>query len=245
MRVLFFFLLLLPGPARACSVALVLAMDVSGSVSRAEYDLQMTGLADALGDPLVSEALVNAQALVALVQWSGRSRQKVSIPWRAMETHEDVAALRDEVVGMRRAYRNYATAIGEVLDRAIDLLGEAPRTCRRRVIDVSGDGASNEGKRPHHVRARLAMEDITVNGLAITGSEPNIVPYYRERVLFGGDAFLEVAEGYGDYPRAIRRKLVREVVQQVAGTEPASPAAVLRPVTARGDGPWPSARATR
>ncbi len=217
MRVfLAFVFALLPIPASACSVALVLAMDVSGSVNREEYALQMNGLADALGDPLVSEALVNAQALVTLIQWSGYSRQEVSIPWRSIRTPEDVTALRAEVEEMPRAFRNYATAIGEVLDVAADLLLDAPQDCTRKVIDVSGDGATNEGKQPAHVRARLDMMEITVNGLAIRGSEPGIVAHFRERVIHGPGAFVEIADGYEDYPRAIRRKLIAELAQKIA-----------------------------
>ena len=239
-------LLLAPLPARACAVALVLAMDVSGSVDSKEYALQMNGLSDALGDPLVSEALVSAKALVTLVQWSGRSRQQVSIPWTAIATRKDVIALRTRVVEVERAYRNYATAIGEVLDRAIDLLKAAPYRCDRRVIDVSGDGKSNEGKRPVHTRARLDLEGITVNGLAIRGSEPDIVPYFRERVIHGPNAFLEIADGYGDYPRAIRRKLISELAQRVADIplEPTRAASVLRSTHTEGENPWQSAPAT-
>jgi len=104
-------------------------------------------------------------------------------------------------VASERAYRNYSTAIGEVLDRAVDLPLEAPSPCDRRVIDVSGDGVSNEGMRPGDVHARLAREGITVNGLAIRGAQAEIVPCYRERVLFGPGAFPEIADGYDDFPR--------------------------------------------
>jgi len=238
----FLTLTLMPAPASACSVALVLAMDVSGSVSREEYALQMTGLADALGDPLVSDALVNAKALISLVQWSGRSRQSVSIPWTAIGGHGDVTALRARVMETTRAYRNYATAIGELLERATELLAETPHPCDRKVIDVSGDGASNEGKRPQHLHARLREEKITVNGLAIRGSEPDIVDYYRERVIFGPGSFLEIADSYEDYPRAIRRKLISELVQRLT-REPISPTPVIRGSIRKGDEKWRSASA--
>ena len=229
MRILALLLSLISGPASACSVALVLAMDVSGSVNREEYALQMNGLAEALGDPLVSEALVNAQALVTLVQWSGYSRQSVSIPWRAIARPGDVTALRAEVVQVPRAFRNYATAIGEVLDLGVALLASAPRNCTRKVIDVSGDGVTNEGMPPAQVHADLAAAEITVNGLAIRGSEPDIVDYYRETVIFGPGAFVEIADGYADYPRAIRRKLIAELAQQVAegNPRPSEPFALL------------------
>ena len=59
MRALVVVLLLwLAIPAQAaCRLALVMALDVSGSVDQTEYRLQMEGLADALSDPDVAAAL--------------------------------------------------------------------------------------------------------------------------------------------------------------------------------------------
>ena len=174
-------------PALACDVALVLAIDVSGSVDAKEYRLQADGLSDALGDPVVSEALVNSQALVAVIQWSGIERQEVSVEWTATETHQDVMALREEIEAIPRAFRNYSTGIGDALSVAIDLHEAAPRQCRRKVIDVSGDGPSNEGAEPKAVHARLDAADITVNGLAIEGSEDGIRDFCLSRGL--GDVY--------------------------------------------------------
>ena len=86
-------LLALPLPGWACDLALVLAVDVSGSVDATEYRIQMDGLAAGLRDGVVSEALVNAQAQVTLIQWSGRARQEISIPWTPTRTFEEVEAL--------------------------------------------------------------------------------------------------------------------------------------------------------
>lgn len=206
----------LAGRAMACDVALVLALDVSGSVDRKEYAIQARGLTDALGDPVVSEALVSARASVTVVQWSGNSRQSVSVPWMRIESHGDVAALREAVSDARRRYRNYSTAIGEVLDFSVDLFADLPRPCRRRVIDVSGDGASNEGADPVSLRPLLRAGNVTVNGLAIEGSEPDVTGYYRRNVIFGPGAFVETAEGFEDFPRAIRRKLLNELAQRLS-----------------------------
>ena len=203
-------------PALACDVALVLAIDVSGSVDAKEYRLQADGLSDALGDPVVSEALVNSQALVAVIQWSGIERQEVSVEWTATETHQDVMALREEIEAIPRAFRNYSTGIGDALSVAIDLHEAAPRQCRRKVIDVSGDGPSNEGAEPKAVHARLDAADITVNGLAIEGSEDGIAQYYRDHVAYGPGAFVEVAKDYKDFPRAIRKKLLLELADRLS-----------------------------
>ena len=52
------------GPVSACRLALALTIDVSGSIDPAEYRFQMDGLAEALDDPDIKDALVLAQAAV-------------------------------------------------------------------------------------------------------------------------------------------------------------------------------------
>ena len=203
-------------PALACDIALVLALDVSGSVDSHEYRMQADGLSAALGDPIVSEALVNAAAIVAVVQWSGQPHQMLVVPWTATKTHDDVAALRAHIESTPRAFRNYSTGIGEAIRVSADLFETAPSTCRRKVIDVSGDGSSNEGMAPDAVRDRLDLGRITVNGLAIEGSEDGIAQYYKERVIHGPAAFVEVARSFEDFPRAIRRKLLRELADRLS-----------------------------
>ncbi|MEM9268342.1 MAG: DUF1194 domain-containing protein, partial [Pseudomonadota bacterium] len=79
-------------PAQACDVALALTVDVSGSISPTEYNLQMLGLADALEDPTISDALVRGQVALLLVQWTGAGRQTVSIPWTEIDSLETLRA---------------------------------------------------------------------------------------------------------------------------------------------------------
>lgn len=203
-------------PALSCDVALVLAFDVSGSVDPKEYRLQADGLSSALGDGVVSEALVNAGAVVAVVQWSGQPHQALVIDWTATDTHADVATLRARIEAVPRAYRNYSTGIGEALRFSANLFETAPRECARKIIDVSGDGRNNEGTEPEILRQRLRAAEIDVNGLAIEGSEDGIAAYYRENVVVGPVAFVEVASGFEDFPRAIRRKLLRELADRFA-----------------------------
>jgi len=60
---------ILARPALACETALVLAVDVSGSISDKEYTMQINGIADALGDPDILAALLKGQDALAVVQW--------------------------------------------------------------------------------------------------------------------------------------------------------------------------------
>lgn len=216
MRAVFLALsLAIPVPAAACDLALALAVDVSGSVDTEEYRLQMDGLAAALRDPGVSEALVQANARLMLIQWSGSTRQVISRPWTDISGFADLERFADHVAGEERAWRNYSTAIGEALRFALAAFPAEPR-CARRLIDLSGDGISNEGTLPDLVHAELRARGITVNALAIEASEPDLTGYFFENVLVGEGAFVVTADDFADYPRQIRKKLLREVTRQTS-----------------------------
>lgn len=203
---------------KACEVALALTVDVSGSVDRQEYALQMNGLAAALRDPSVADALVDAQAAVMLMQWTGTSRQIVTLPWRRIIDLGQLETMAKEVENTQRKWRNFSTAIGEALDFATRQFDEV-RDCKRKVIDVSGDGYSNEGIKPEPLRARLANEGFTVNALAIEGSADKLTEYFRDNVIVGQGAFVMTANSFGEYPERIRQKLIREVTKKLASLQ--------------------------
>ncbi|WP_300058616.1 DUF1194 domain-containing protein [uncultured Roseobacter sp.] len=202
-------------PVLACQLALVLAVDVSGSVDSREYDIQMQGLAAALREGVIIDALIEQEAQVTLIQWTGSSRQRQTIPWTAIRTAEDVARLADQMGKNRRVWRNYSTAIGEALVAAEDALRAAPH-CTRKVIDVSGDGISNEGIHPRERHPALAEMDVTVNGLAIETDEEDLTGWFYENLIRGEGAFVMTANGFADYPHQIRRKLQREITRPLS-----------------------------
>ncbi|MDK3073389.1 DUF1194 domain-containing protein [Sedimentitalea sp. JM2-8] len=204
-----------PFPGRACDLALVLAVDVSGSVDAEEYGIQMQGLAAALRDGVIAEALVQARAEILLLQWTGSSRQEITVPWTRIDGFAALDELSDRIADAPRAWRNYSTAIGEALVVAIPAFDEVAH-CARRLIDVSGDGQSNEGLAPLSVHDRLRQAGITVNAIAIEASEPDLTAYFFENVIVGEGAFVETARSFDDYPHRIRRKLLREVTRQSA-----------------------------
>jgi len=206
-------------PARACDLALALAVDISGSVDPSEFRLQMQGLAEGLRDSVVSEALVRAEAAVLLVQWTGSSRQVASISWTRTRSFDDVEALAQRIESTRRHWRNFSTAIGEALEFTLGQFDTAP-SCKRRVIDVSGDGLSNEGVAPREVHAALRAAGVTVNALAIEESVEDLTAYFWENVITGEGAFVATANTFEDYPERIRRKLLRETTRAVSCLAP-------------------------
>ena len=205
----------LPLCADACELALVLAVDVSGSVDSREYRVQMNGLALALGDGSVADALIDAQAQITLVQWTGASRQRQTIPWTAINGIEDVEALAARINDDQRRWRNFSTAIGEAIEVSAALFHAVPQ-CKRRVIDVSGDGISNEGVEPRDLLGLIRSQDITINAIAIETEETDLTAYFFENLIVGEGAFVITASGFDDYPEQIRRKLQRETTKQLS-----------------------------
>ncbi|MGR3468240.1 MAG: DUF1194 domain-containing protein [Shimia sp.] len=213
MRTVVAILITLAGQAKACSLALLFAVDVSGSVDPSEYRIQMDGLAAALRDPAVAGALVEGQAALALMQWTGGGRQRVTLDWTRIENADALERFARAVEGDRRIWRNFSTAIGEALEVGTATMARAP-ACARRVIDVSGDGDNNEGVGPRSARRGLEHAGITVNALVIEDATAgDLTGYFFEHVITGPNAFVETANGFAEYPAAIRRKLLREVVE--------------------------------
>ncbi|MEM7471811.1 MAG: DUF1194 domain-containing protein [Pseudomonadota bacterium] len=201
--------------ARACELALILAVDVSGSVDTKEYDIQMRGLAEALRDGSISEALVLKEAAVQVIQWTGRGRHRVSVPWTHIRNFDDTDQLADVIEADVRIWRNFSTALGEALSFAANQFDAVPE-CTRRVIDVSGDGRSNEGVRPPELHATMQAAGITVNALAIEAYDKGLSEYFWQEVITGPGAFAMRAANFQEYPDTIRRKLLREITKQLS-----------------------------
>ncbi|MEO0486207.1 MAG: DUF1194 domain-containing protein [Pseudomonadota bacterium] len=220
MLLLALLLLLLARPAAACNLALLFAVDVSGSVDHTEYRIQMEGLAHALRHPPVADALVGGKAALAVVQWTGASRQRLTVPWTSIESYPALDAFAAATADNPRVWRNFSTAIGEALRSAAAAFDDAP-DCARKLIDISGDGVSNEGLAPQSTRALMAERGITVNALVIEdATADDLTGYFFESVITGPGAFVVTADGYADYPDRIREKLLKEVIDIVSALSP-------------------------
>lgn len=209
--------------ARACDIALVLAVDVSGSVDSYEYQLQVQGIANALRDPDVRSAVTRGQVALAIVQWSGAGEQSVSIPFTRLAEPAEVDRLAARIGGLPRAHAGGNTAVGEAIAVSAGLFGDA-RDCAHWVIDVSGDGDENEGFSLSTQRQRAYERGIAINGLAIEGggTGQSITNFYRRHVVTPG-GFVITADQHRDFARAMREKLLRELIPPMALAPVAAP----------------------
>ncbi|MCG7519003.1 DUF1194 domain-containing protein [Ruegeria sp. Ofav3-42] len=205
-----------PIRAEACRLALALAMDISTSVDETEDMLQRQGLAAALVAPEVVEAFFSSPMTVALAvyEWSGRTTQRVILDWTMITSEADLLVAASTVQQSVRSDSGSATAMGHALAFGATLMQQAP-PCLFQTIDLSGDGSNNDGYGPDSAYRHFPFENTVVNGLVINAAdfegELFLIPFFENNVLHGPGAFLEVAQGFEDFERAMRRKLEREL----------------------------------
>jgi Ca-activated chloride channel homolog len=195
-------------------LALVLALDGSASVTYDEFNLMAGGLGAALRDRRVVAGLIGGAghgSLGALLLWSGAGGQEVLVDWTRVASPADAERFAAQVENVPRTVRAGLTAIGEALVAALDLLGAAPAQARRRVVDVVGDGRSNDGTPPAPVRDRMAAAGITINGLCVLHEEPDLLETYTREVIGGPGAFAITCPDYAAFAEAMRQKLTREI----------------------------------
>lgn len=198
-----------------CSVALAFALDVSVSVDDTEYELQRTGLAASLADKAVTDLILSHHRPVLLMayEWSGSRQQSIIAPWSLIGSEADIASFARRVLDHPRMEREYPTALGPAIGFGALRLHDVS-ACSRLVLDISGDGASNDGFPPDAAYRHFPVAGITVNGLVIQTGGDEVVEYYVEHIIHGPGAFVEIAYGFEDYAEAMKRKLLRELQPQ-------------------------------
>ena len=210
-------------------VELVLAVDVSYSMDMDELAIQREGYAQAIVSReflQALKALKYGKVSVTYFEWAASSDQKIIIPWRVIDGPETADAVAEEILKtpIRRASR---TSISGAIYFAMPLFDENPYRGLRRVIDISGDGANNDGSPVTGARDIALSKGITINGLPIMVKEPsystmdieNLDFYYEDCVIGGPGAFVVSIKDRDKFKEAIRTKLLLEV----AGRTPERP----------------------
>lgn len=208
------FLLAIAGalPAQAAAIALVLAIDVSASVSAERYTLQHEGIARAFETPRLVDTItaIPGGIEVLVLEWSDPDKIAITVGWTHIANRNAAAAFAASVRSTTRTSHGL-TAIGSALLAAAAAFDHMPEPAEHRVIDVSGDGMANFGTPPAGVRDELVQRGITINGLPILSEEPWLDQYYTHNVIGGAGSFVVVAESFDTFAEAMLRKLIQEV----------------------------------
>ena len=215
-------------PARAVEtnvdVELVIAVDVSYSMDPDEQVLQREGYITGLTSQEFLDALhqgMHGKIAITYFEWAGAGDQKIVVPWRLIDGPAAARAFADEIAQApyRRAYR---TSISGALRFAQPLFEGSGFRGLRRVIDVSGDGANNQGLPVTLVRDEVLERGITINGLPILLKRPsaatmdidNLDVYYEDCVIGGPGAFMIPIKERDQFREATRTKLVLEIARR-------------------------------
>jgi hypothetical protein len=211
--------------AERVDVILVLAADVSRSVDDEEFRLQREGIATAITDPKVLNAVrsgLHGAIAISFLEWSGVGQQLVVTDWKVVR---DLASAEAVAHVVRSAPRSFfgSTAIGSAIEFSMRQLARADYQAERNVIDVSGDGTNVSGPPVAAARDAAVEAGITINGLAILSQFPNpfnpdhthppggLEEYYRRNVTGGVGSFVVVVEGFQTFAEAMINKLIREI----------------------------------
>lgn len=214
-------------------VELVLGADISSSMTTDELEIQRRGYAQALTDPQVLNAITSgAYGKIALTyfEWAGVTSRKVIVPWVIIEGRADAEKVAESILVLP-VWQSRRTSISGALNFGADLLAQSPYKGIKRVIDISGDGANNEGPALAPIRDAIVEQGITINGLPVMTSQaapkpydvPELDRYFSECVIGGPAAFVMPVHSWDQFPEAIRRKLLLELAREPSSGESRRP----------------------
>ena len=200
---------------------LVLAVDVSRSIDEVEAELQRRGYIEALTNERVIDAVLsgeNKRIALCYTEWAGTHYQMVVIDWTVIDSAGAARRFAEKLAEAPRTSQSW-TAVGAAMAHAAQRFEGSGFSSRRRVIDISGDGRTNDGPPAELVRDKLVAQGVVINGLPVMmnrtnfGRPPDLTldKYYEENVIGGPGSFMIVADNFDHFGRAVRTKLVREV----------------------------------
>lgn len=204
---------------------LVLAVDVSRSMSANELEIQRRGYAEALASEEVVRAIQSGllgRVAITYVEWAGYASKRVIVDWTLVESGEDARAFASKLTAeFNSALRR--TSISGAIDFGVQSIEENSFQSNRRIIDISGDGPNNQGKAVEASRNEALEKGIIINGLPLMTREgmgsqfsiDNLDEYYSDCVTGGPGSFVLPVHEWDQFSAAVRQKLVLELAGPV------------------------------
>jgi hypothetical protein len=209
-------------PVPSVDLELVLAVDISASISASEQRLQRQGYVEAFRSPDVVAAVqegASGRIAVAYVEWAGPAVQKLAIGWTLIDGSEAAQGFAAHLESLP-LHREFDTSIAGALTFSTAVLAGSPFSSDRRVVDISANGPNNTGPPVAPARDAAIALGITINGLPLMTkiywdgglySIEGLDYYFEDCVIGGPGAFVIAVRRGGELKEAIRRKLVLEI----------------------------------
>ncbi|MCX6613339.1 MAG: DUF1194 domain-containing protein [Acidobacteria bacterium] len=189
---------------------LSLVIDVSGSVTTAEYNLQMDGYGAAFRNAANQALIVNGGGIAVNYVFFASSATTAST-WTLLS---DVASINAYATVLENVARPFSSSTGIAggIRSSLASFADTTYTANRNVIDVSGDGEENVSTDAavRGQRDAAAAAGIVINGVTIGTGGGNLFGYYTNNVITSG-GFVEAAVSFTDFSDAINKKLFREL----------------------------------
>lgn len=212
-------------------VELVLAVDASRSMETFEQKIQRDGYVAALRRKEVVNAIrdgIHGRVAITYVEWAGSTLQRIIVPWTLVDSAdsaEKLATVLDQPIPSTQS----RTSISGAIDFSSTLFDNNGFKAARKVIDISGDGANNNGRPVAEARDQAIAKGITINGLPLMTrgdfysdwAVKDLDLYYSSCVIGGPGAFMVPVNSWDQFPEAVRRKLVLELAGDVPATRKA------------------------
>lgn len=220
-------------------VELQLLVDVSGSISTSEFNLQRTGYANAFLDPAIQSLILNTDGgnrkgkiAVQMVYWADHDVQSIAVDWTLLDSASAINSFSTAISGSTRPSGSQ-TSIQGALDFGSPLFTSNGYLGDKKIIDISGDGKNNDNavEVPGHwekicgnwvwistdyrevSEARADALNIVdqINGLVIESSGSTVFNYYHDHVIGGVDSFVIKTTSFEAFGEAIKTKLYYEI----------------------------------
>lgn len=204
-------------------VELVLAVDVSWSMTKRELEIQRRGYAEALSSRAVAKAVASGpigRIALTYIEWGGEYWHRTIVDWTLIENQQALKNFAGSLtIDVSKEWRK--TSISGAIDYAVQKLANNRFTSLRQIIDVSGDGPNNDGRPVRDARAAALAKGVTINGLPLMTRDArgqrfrleDLDEYYKHCVIGGPGAFIVPVRRWEEFPEAVRRKLVLELAQ--------------------------------
>jgi len=201
-------------------VELIIAVDVSGSITNEEYELQKDGVILAFRSPEFINYLRNNKYGISVLymEWSDINAQ-VYTKWHRIHTIDDSLHFIADVSNISRHGMIGGTSISSAMYKADTLFTMNPYPGIRKVLDVSGDGKNSSSENGTaltsliEARNYLIDKGVTINGLPIMVDSGfnDLDAYYKEYVIGGSRSFSMVANSFEEFASVFLRKLLAEI----------------------------------